>query len=78
MINSNYTRPVTIQRPRVAVGSNVQMRGANGRYGSNISVIPGSFIPGASDGWGNFYKNLPEAMWANPGADVDLTFIRPW
>lgn len=27
MINSNYNRPITIQRPRVAAGSNVQMRG---------------------------------------------------
>lgn len=78
MINSNYTRPTTIQRPRVAAGSNIQMRGANGRYGGNISVRPGTVISGATDGWGNFYKNLPEAMRANPGTDVDLTFIRPW
>ena len=49
MINSNYRRPVTVQRPRVAAGSNVQMRGTNGRYGGNISVQPGSFISGASD-----------------------------
>ena len=77
IVNSNYRRPVTVQRPRVTTGSNAQMRGTNGRYGSNISVQPGSFISGAGDGWGNFYKNLSEAMRANPGADVDLTFIRP-
>lgn len=47
IVNSNYRRPVTVQRPRVTTGSNAQMRGTNGRYGSNISVQPGSFISGA-------------------------------
>ena len=77
MTKANYNRPVTVQRPRVAAGVRTyQTRLPNGRYSSNVSVTPGSFIKGAGNGWGDFYENLPAAMRANPGAEVDLTFIR--
>ncbi len=79
MTNANYRRPVTVQRPRVAAGYRyAQTRGADGRYGGNVRVHPGSYIHGAADGWGNFYNNLPDAMRANPGANVSYEFIRPW
>lgn len=74
MINSNYKRPIILQRPRVAAGSGAQMRYSNGRYGGSVRVQPGSFIPGVEDGWGNYYKNLPDAIRANPGAEVDMTY----
>ena len=74
---AKYNRPVTIQRPRVAAGSGAQMRMSNGRYGSSVRVQPGSYIPGATDGWGNFYNNLPDAMRANPRASVSYEFIKP-
>lgn len=75
---AKYNRPVVIQRPRVAAGSGAQMRMPNGRYGSRVGVQPGSYIPGATDGWGNFYNNLPDAMRANPRASVSYEFIKPW